>query len=113
MEIASLYESLEYGIDRPKAKVLFNNDDVKEIRITFRKGQEMKEHKAGFPIVVEIVDGSIDFGVNGERFILEKGKLITLASNVPHDLTALEDSIVRLSLNKSDDVNRPKQVIEQ
>jgi len=113
MEIASLYDSLEYGNDKPIAKVLFNTDDIKEIRIVFRKGQAMREHKAGFPIVVEIVDGCIDFGVNEERFILEKGKLITLESNVPHDLIALEDSIVRLSLNKSDNVERPKQVIEQ
>jgi len=113
MEIASLYDSLEYGKDKPSAKVLFNTEDVKEIRIVFRKGQEMKEHKAGYPIVVQIVEGSIDFGVNKERFVLEKGKLITLESDIPHDLLALEDSIVRLSLNKSDDVNRPKQVVEQ
>jgi len=107
METASLYEAIEYGDSSPKAKVLLNTADVKELRIVFRRGQEMREHRAPFPIVVEIVDGCIDFGADQKRLVLEKGKLITLPANVPHDLRAVEDSIVRLSLNTSDRVERP------
>jgi len=107
METASLYEAVEYGDSKPKAKVLFDTADVKELRIVFRRGQEMREHRAPFPIVVEIVDGSIDFGAGQERLLLEKGKLIALPANVPHDLRAVEDSIVRLSLHASDRAERP------
>jgi len=110
MEIASLYEAVEYGDPKPKMKVLLNTADAKEIRIVFRRGQEMREHRAPFPIVVEIVDGSIDFGAGQKRFVLEKGKLIALPANIPHDLRAVEDSIVRLSLNKSDRVERPLEI---
>lgn len=100
MEIASILENIEYGEKRPALTVLFNTDWVKEVRIVFSKGQEMKEHTAGHPIVVEVVDGRIDFGVAGERHVLNRGMLITLDARIPHDLIAEENSIVRLSLHK-------------
>lgn len=75
-------------------------------------GTQMKEHKTSFPIVVEIVKGSIDFGVDKEVKQLSAGDLIALESNVPHDLKATEKSIVRLTLTKYDNANRVKSVAE-
>lgn len=110
MQTASLLEDIVYGEDRPAIKVMLENTATKEIRIVFRAGQEMKEHSAPFPIVVEVVDGEIDFGVNGKRIALNRGMLITLEGHVPHDLLAKKDSVVRLSLNKADTVDRVKEV---
>lgn len=71
----------------------------------------MKEHKAPFPIIVHVLEGTIDFGVLGEIKKLQKGAIITLEENIPHDLTALENSIVRLSLSKLDNASRVEKVI--
>lgn len=70
----------------------------------------MKEHKAPFPIIVHLLEGHIDFGINGKKNELTKGAILTLDGNVPHDLNALEDSVVRLSLSKRDKVERVKDV---
>lgn len=112
MQISSLSENIEYNESKPAMKVLLDSAAGKEIRIVFKKGQVMKEHKTPFPIVVEIFEGAIDFGVNGEINSLKKGDLIGLEGNIPHDLTALEDSIVRLSLNKADSAKRVEKVVE-
>lgn len=112
MKTASLIDNLVHKEDRPAITVLLDSEAGKEIRIAFKKDQIMKEHKTGFPIVVEIFDGAINFGVNGEVLQLKKGDLITLDSNVPHDLKAMEDSIVRLSLNKLDTAQRVEKVVE-
>ena len=110
METASLAKNLEYNENRPAVKVLLDSETGKEIRIAFKKGQEMKKHQAPLPIVVEVFRGKIKFGVDGQHtFNLEEGDLITLDSKVPHDLLALEDSIVRLSLNKLDSTDRVKE----
>lgn len=106
MEITSIYENIEYGDKQPAVKVLLNNAAVKEVRIVFRKGQVMKAHKAAFPIVVAVIEGQIDFGVEAKRHLLNKGGLIALEANLVHDLIAREDSIVRLSLSKSDTIER-------
>lgn len=77
-----------------------------------KAGQEMKEHKTSFPIVVQLVEGKIDFTVSGEVLNLAKGDLIALDGGVPHSLDALEESIVRLTLTKADQVDRVKQVLD-
>lgn len=110
MKITSLTQNLVYNEKKPSITVLMETETSKEIRIAFKKGQLMKEHKTPFPITVQIFKGTIDFGVNGEKHLLEAGGLIALDSNVPHDLTAREDSIVRLSLSKKDSVERVKNV---
>jgi quercetin dioxygenase-like cupin family protein len=72
----------------------------------------MKEYKTAFPIVVEIFEGEIDFGLQGEIHTLTKGSLIALEGRVPHDLLAKQDSIVRLTLTKKDEVQRVKSVVD-
>ena len=73
----------------------------------------MKKHRTPFPIVVEIFEGGIDFGVNGNVHALQKGDLIALDGGVPHDLKATQDSIVRLSLNRGDTAKRVEDVAKK
>ncbi|MGB8705304.1 MAG: cupin domain-containing protein [Gillisia sp.] len=111
MKTSSLTQDIEYSSEKtPQVKLLLDSDTGKEIRIVFKAGQVMKEHKTPFPIVVEIFEGSIDFGVNGENHQLKKGDLVALEGNIPHNLKAMGDSIVRLSLNKADTAQRVEDV---
>ncbi|WP_320816093.1 cupin domain-containing protein [Flavobacterium sp.] len=96
--------------DKITTKVILETSFSKEIRILLKRGQIMKEHKAPFPIIVHVLEGKIDFGVLGEIKKLQKGAIISLKENIPHDLTALEDSVVRLSLSKLDNAARVEKV---
>lgn len=113
MKTASLTKDVQYNEGRPAIRVMLETETGKEIRISFKKGQVMKRHQTPFPIVVEVFDGNIDFGVNDETLTLCKGDLIALEGNVPHDLTASADSIVRLSLNKADSAKRVEDVAKK
>jgi len=112
MKIESFIENLDFNDNKIVTKVLLESSFSKEIRILLKKGQIMKEHKAPFPIIVHVLDGKIDFGVEGNIHLLKKGDIITLTGNVPHDLTALEDSIVRLTLSKLDKTERVEKVVK-
>lgn len=113
MKTASLYQDIKFDEHKPIITVLFETIFTKEIRIAMQKGTLMKKHKTPFPIVVEVVDGNIDFGVNDESLDLLKGNLIALDGNIPHDLKAKENSIIRLTLTKNDETNRVKKIIEK
>lgn len=112
MKTASLRNEMRYNEEKVAINVLMETETSKEIRIMFRKGQSMKEHKAGFPITVEVHQGTIAFGVNGQTLTLITGDLIYLDAHVPHDLLAEEDSIVRLTLSKFDSIARVEKVVE-
>lgn len=108
---ASFYEDLHYEEgNKPAVKVMIKTDLAKEIRILFRKGQEMKEHKAPYPIIVQVLEGIIDFGTDGQRYLLNKGMMIVLPAHQIHDLIAQEESMVRLSLNLQDHTSRVEGV---
>ena len=102
MITASLANDLNYNDTKPNISVLIETENSKELRILMKKGQSMKEHQTPFPIVVEIFEGNISFGVNGEKHNFKKGDMLSLEASIPHDLEALSDSIIRLSLSKKD-----------
>ena len=72
MNTASLIGNVAYDENKPAVTVLLKTKASKEIRIVMKQGQSMKEHKAPYPIVVEIFEGSIDFGVKGKKSLLLK-----------------------------------------
>lgn len=111
MITASITENITYKEDNPAITLLMETESTKEIRIVMRKGQEMKEHSAPKPIVVEMFEGEINFGVNKKVLNLKKGDLIALDANVPHDLVCTEDAIVRLTLAKTDSIKRVNEVV--
>mgnify|MGYP000642751283 CR=1 FL=1 len=111
MNKASLLDTIEYQEnEKPTVTVLLKTANTKEIRIVMKKGQFIKEHKAPFPIVIEIFEGEIDFGINGQKQILTKGDLISLEGNVPHDLTCISDCIIRLSISVLDNIERINKI---
>lgn len=112
MHKTNILKNLEYNDEKVVITPLMETDTSKEIRIVFKKDQIMKEHKTSFPISVEIFEGEIDFGVEGETHTLIKGDIVSLDGDVKHDLKANVNSIVRLSLSKKDTVNRVKGVLK-
>tara|TARA_R110002051_G_scaffold7699_2_gene34168 strand:+ start:965 stop:1339 length:375 start_codon:yes stop_codon:yes gene_type:complete len=113
MNKASLIENITYQEnDKPTVTVLLKTNNTKEVRIVMKKGQFMKEHKAPFPIIIELFDGEIDFGINGKKQSLKRGDMIALESNVPHDLTCISNCIIRLSISASDNIERVNNVVK-
>lgn len=113
MKTASIYQDLEFNENKPAIKVILETDFTKEIRILMRENQEMKEHQTPFPIVVELLEGEIIFGVEGQNYEVKKGDLLTLSGGVPHNLIAKKESVIRLTLSKLDSSKRVEGVAEK
>ena len=112
MKVASFLKDIKYNDKKPALTLLLDTVFTKEIRIVFKKGQVMKDHQAPFAIIVQITEGIINFGVDNETYQLKTGDMISLKPHAVHNLLALENSIVRLSLSKTDSVKRVKEAIE-
>ena len=110
MKVASFLKDIKFSDHKPAVSLLLDTDFSKEIRVVFKKGQVMEDHQAPFAIIVQVVKGCIDFGVNNEVKQLKAGDIISLKPQVVHNLIAIEESVVRLTLSKSDTVKRVKNV---
>ena len=113
MKTESIYQDLEFNENKPAIKAILETDFTKEIRILMRENQEMKEHQTPFPIVVELLEGEIIFGVEGQNYEVKKGDLLTLSGGVPHNLIAKKESVIRLTLSKLDSSKRVEGVAEK
>ena len=113
MKTASIYQDLEFNENKPAIKAILETDFTKEIRILMRENQEMKEHQTPFPVVVELLEGEIIFGVEGQNYEVKKGDLLTLSGGVPHNLIAKKESVIRLTLSKLDSSKRVEGVAEK
>lgn len=112
IKTASFFTDLEFSDKSVVITPMLDSNFGKEIRIAFKEGQVMKEHKTKFPITVMTLRGSIEFGVGEEIFVLNEGDVISLEGNVMHELKATAESVVRLSLHKGDTVERVKGVLK-
>lgn len=113
MENTSFNNEIEYSDAKIKTEVILETSFSKEIRILLKKGQIMRDHKAPYPIIIHLLEGNIDFGIEGDINRLSKGAILTLEGNVAHNLFAHEDSIVRLTLSKKDKAERVEGVAQK
>ena len=63
--------------------------------------------------MVELLEGEIIFGVEGQNYEVKKGDLLTLSGGVPHNLIAKKESVIRLTLSKLDSSKRVEGVAEK
>lgn len=114
MKTASILDDLEYNEkgNAPNISLIMTSHLGKEIRILFKKGQYMKEHHTPSPILIEVFEGKVELGAEHEIKTLEKGDMVSLAGEIRHDLTALEDSIIKLSLHKDDSYKSIKEFVK-
>lgn len=85
----------------PDISVLARTEGATVIRLSFRAGQVMKDHKAGKPILVVGQLGEVDFTVYdssdaGATTRLAPGKAIHVDARVTHALSAATDAVLTL-----------------
>ncbi len=112
MKIESFSNDIIFSNEKIITKVILESSFTKEIRIILKEGQILKEHKTPYPIVVHLLEGEILFGINGVKQTFKQGCIISLEGDVPHNLTAIKDSVIRLSLSKLDKAKRVEKVAQ-
>ena len=56
----------------------------------FDAGQELSEHTAPFDAFVEVLDGSVELTIGGERVVARKGETTRMPAGISHALRAPE-----------------------
>jgi len=80
------------------AKILVKYRNLRILLIGLRPGTQIAEHHAAGPVSIQIVSGHILIRAAGKAFDLREGQLLALEAGVPHDLEALAESAVLVTI---------------
>ncbi len=80
------------------AVTLVKNQDVRVTLMALHKGASLREHHVEGPITVYIIEGSVNFIVGQDKCVLKRSGFLSLERTIPHDVEALEDSIMLLTI---------------
>jgi quercetin dioxygenase-like cupin family protein len=67
----------------------------------FDKGEGLSEHTAPFDAIVQVIDGTAEILISGNKNIVQKGEMIIMPGNVPHALKAVERFKMILTMIRS------------
>lgn len=91
----------QYQNGKPSGRTLVKEPDLRVVVFAFRSGARMKEHRASGPISVQTLGGRVRLQV-GERSVeLTPGRLLAIEPDIPHDVEALEDSALLLTIGRT------------
>jgi quercetin dioxygenase-like cupin family protein len=73
-------------------KTLFKTECLEVIRIVMQAGKIISEHEAPGEIIVQCLEGRIEFTAAGETQELGSGQLLYLEAATPHSICCAEDA---------------------
>ena len=88
------------------ARTLIKYDDLRVVLIALAAKTRMPEHKTDGRISLHVLSGHIQLRAFGRTFNLRGGGLLAFDRGVTHDVEALEESTVLLSIAWPDDNDR-------
>lgn len=80
------------------ARTLIKYDDFRVVLIALAAEARMREHKAEGRISIHMLSGHIQLKASGRTFNLRSGGLLALDQGVSHDVHALEESALLLTI---------------
>jgi quercetin dioxygenase-like cupin family protein len=99
-EIDSLKQEPEWISGHLNSVTVVKTSNLSVVLTAIKKGATMCGHEVDGPITLQVVSGAIQFGVAGEPRKLAAGEVIALDKAVPHEIEALEDSNLLLTIVK-------------
>ncbi|MDF3835425.1 cupin domain-containing protein [Cupriavidus basilensis] len=77
---------------------LFKESRLEVMRLVLSAGKHLPAHAVAGPITVQCLEGDVDIGVDGSHRLLRPGDLVYLASGAAHDVTAISDASLLVTI---------------
>jgi quercetin dioxygenase-like cupin family protein len=80
------------------SRVLHDDDRLRLVLFAFDAGQELTEHTASVPAVLQVVSGRLRVSAGGDTFEMGPEDWLLLDAGEPHSLLALEPARLLLTM---------------
>src|SRR5690349_12946817 len=80
------------------ARTLVKYDDLRVVLVALRADARIPEHRADGRVTIHAIRGRVHVRAEGRTFDLPAGALVALDRGVPHDVHAIDDSAILLTI---------------
>lgn len=98
LAIPDLVAAVDIQAGAVVSKVIHRDETVNVTLFGFDAGEELTEHRAARPAIVQVLAGRLRFTVNGEEFAAGPGFWLHMPSGAPHSLVAAEPTVMLLTM---------------
>jgi quercetin dioxygenase-like cupin family protein len=95
MEVAAL---VDVAPDSTVSRTVLKAEGARLVLFSFDAGQELTEHTAAVPVLLQALDGHFEVTAAGRTVDLRPGGVIHLGSRLPHAVLAREPSRLLLTM---------------
>jgi quercetin dioxygenase-like cupin family protein len=85
-----LEELIEYSDGSVVSKTLVQSEKGTVTLFSFDAGQGLSEHSAPFDAIVQVLDGTAEIVIGGEKVVTSAGETVLMPKDIPHSLHAPE-----------------------
>ncbi len=97
-DLADLAATVEVQPDSTVSRTVMRAEGLRIVLFAFDTGQELTEHTAAVPVLLQLAEGRMTVTADGRTVELAPGGAIHLGARLPHALTALEPSKLVLAM---------------
>lgn len=80
------------------SRTVLRAEGVRVVLFSFDAGQELTEHTAAVPVLLQVLDGHLRVTAAGRTVDLHPGGLVHLPTRLPHAVLAVEPSRLLLTM---------------
>ncbi|MDH3755547.1 MAG: cupin domain-containing protein [Acidimicrobiia bacterium] len=99
---ATIFTDITSGVEIPLdgtlSRVLYKDERLRLVVFALDAGQELTEHTAAVPVVVQVMRGRLHLTLGSEEVTADPGAWIRMPAKLPHSVRALEPSIMLLTM---------------
>ncbi len=95
-EVHTLRDQIEWGSEKVGFKNIFSNTNGGVVMVAFKAGQKLDTHMAPAELMVNVLEGEIEFGMAGNPHTIKAGEFLLMGADVPHSVVAKADTKMML-----------------
>lgn len=86
----NIAEELQFDLTAPATRMVRRTDKMNIIAVGLLRDQLLQKHKTLLPTMLTVIEGSIEFHINGEKFELTRFDTLEIPVNVEHEVLGLD-----------------------
>ena len=95
-EVHELAKQIQTAEDRPQFRNIFSNANGGAVLVGLKAGQKLDTHTAPAEVMVNVVEGEIEFTMIDRPHIIKAGEFLLMGADVAHSVIARADSKIML-----------------